>query len=1373
MHEPQLVGTSAPIAELRRRMERLLQSAARLRPPPVVLQGETGAGKGLVAKVLHRMSARAAMPFVDVNCAAIPEPLLESELFGYERGAFTDARRSKPGLFQVAHGGTLFLDEVGLLPLSLQAKLLTVLEERAVRRLGATRKEPVDVWILSASNADLAAEVRAQHFREDLYHRLALVTLWVPPLRDRHEDIVLLAEHFLERTRADYGLPPLTLADDARKRLMTYPWPGNVRELANVIERAVVLGDSPRIGASALGLVAPVQQTAGGGAALLPEPRALGSHDNVMREHLRDTLQANGGNISLTARNLGITRNTVRARMQKFGLRVDDGRAEEERPRTVSSDRAVPQPAEPAVVPPAPERSAGVLPRSIRWERRRVTITRMVLTARPGAEWASADRGLQFVIDKVQAFGGGVRDMSPLSVGAIFGVDASEEAPRRAAHAALAIVKGFEREQNFEVSAPRIVIHSGPALVGYIGETGHLDQQSAGPLSNALNSLLAVAAPGDVVVSTSTAAFLERRFALEPRQLADPPATRAYRLSGYERSGLGLWGTPSRFVGRASELDRLRRQSMVVLAGHGQVIGIVGDPGVGKSRLIFEFRRRHASPAWRSLEATCVAWGRTLYHLSAELLRAYFGLEPGASAESARARIDAVLASSGESAGAMASALLTVLGLAAGDPSWERLDPTEQRRRMIESVRQLLVVESRRQPLLLIVDDAHWIDAESRGVLEALVPGVGDEQILLLISHRPQYQHAWAAASMYTELRIGPLATESAHELLDGLLGHDESFTPLKGTLVNSTEGNPLFLEESVRALADSGALDGERGDYRLVRPVTHLEVPPTVEEVLAARIDRLSPADRQLLQMAAIIGPRVRLPILRAVASLDDTALDTALGRLHAAELLDTQAVVGGTELTFRHSLTYDVALLSLPPVRRQAIHGQVLEAIEEIHPETGGDRVDRLAYHAREGAVWSKALVYTREAGDRALRAAATLKAVEYYEQALEVLGHAVPNTEARAEGIELRLRLRDALWPLGRLPEILGHLRTAEVMATEAGDTRRLGWISCYLCQLHWSMGDNERALEAGRRALPLALSLAEEALEAETRFYLGITHHALGHARQAAESLLASVAILDRATAGATDRFPSRPFALSGRAIVRAWLAWALAELGQFREGIAWGREAIDLAEAMANPFALVAATAGLGILHTRRWSLEEARSYLERALDLCRTYSLHNWFPAMATCLGHVYVGFGRVDEGVALLEQGLQAASRAGIVARSDFGMMQLAEGYLRAGRRAEADTALQGALERCRVSGARGSEAWVLWLKGDMAAQSTRPEAAQPLYAEALAIAEQLELRPLIVRCHLGLGRVGGERSEEHLQHATELARDIDMALPLGEVRD
>lgn len=209
----------------------------------VLISGETGTGKELLARAVHYNGRRAAKPFVEVNCAALPENLLESELFGYEPGAFTDARSPKPGLFEVAQGGTIFLDEIGDLPLSLQGKILRVLEEKTIRRLGGLRTMDVDVRLIAATHVDLRTAVMEQRFREDLFYRLNIVPIRLPPLRERGEDLLLLARHFLQRFSEEYGRPGLSLNPEVRRVLLAHTWPGNIRELRNVIERAVLLGE--------------------------------------------------------------------------------------------------------------------------------------------------------------------------------------------------------------------------------------------------------------------------------------------------------------------------------------------------------------------------------------------------------------------------------------------------------------------------------------------------------------------------------------------------------------------------------------------------------------------------------------------------------------------------------------------------------------------------------------------------------------------------------------------------------------------------------------------------------------------------------------------------------------------------------------------------------------------------------------------------------------------------------------------------------------------------------------------------------------------------------------------------------------------------
>ena len=316
---PNIVGRGRHMSTILDMMDKIAKSEA----ATVLVQGESGTGKELVAKWIHYKSNRAEKPFIAINCAAVPATLLESELFGHEKGAFTDAKNTKKGLFELADGGTVFLDEIGDMEMGMQAKLLRFLEDRTFRRIGGSKVIPVDVRIISATNKDLLKAIEAKEFRNDLYYRLQVIPVYLPPLRERRDDIPVLAQHFIDTYNREFGKSVKGLSPAAEKLLVDYPWPGNIRELKNVLERAIILGNEETLSVDHL----PLEVTARSAVSMSSVPMATFrlppegvDIEEVEKELIRQALENNDWNQSKAAKKLNLGVDAFRYRMKKFGF---------------------------------------------------------------------------------------------------------------------------------------------------------------------------------------------------------------------------------------------------------------------------------------------------------------------------------------------------------------------------------------------------------------------------------------------------------------------------------------------------------------------------------------------------------------------------------------------------------------------------------------------------------------------------------------------------------------------------------------------------------------------------------------------------------------------------------------------------------------------------------------------------------------------------------------------------------------------------------------------------------------------------------------------------------------------------------------------
>jgi tetratricopeptide (TPR) repeat protein len=831
----------------------------------------------------------------------------------------------------------------------------------------------------------------------------------------------------------------------------------------------------------------------------------------------------------------------------------------------------------------------------------------------------------------------------------------------------------------------------------------------------------------------------------------------------------------TRFVGRARECEAIHQALARARASHGQAVALVGEAGVGKSRLVYEVVHSHHTQDWRVLESASVSYGKaTPYFPVIDLLRRYCHVDDGDDACTIRAKVTGQVLTLDEVLQETLPALLALLDALPADSPFARLDPPQRRQRTLDALKRMLLRESQVQPLLLVSEDLHWIDAETQALLDSLVESLPTARLLLLVNYRPEYQHPWGSKTYYTQLRLDSLPPASADEFLQALLGDDPNLEPLKRLLIARTEGNPFFLEESARTLVETEVLVGQPGAYRLAKPLDRLQVPATVYAVLAARIDRLPTEEKHLLQTAAVIGTEVPFALLEAIAELSEDTLHGGLAHLQAAEFLYETRLFPEREYTFKHALTHEVAYGGLLQERRRALHARIVEALETLAGERVAEQVERLAHHALRDEMWDKALAYFRQAGEKAIAQSAHRDAAGYFEQALSALSHLPETRDTLEQAIDLRLVLCSALRTLGEFGRILAYLREAEALAAALDDPRRLGQVSLFLAVHFRNRGVYDQTIAAAQRAIAFATASGDVVLHALANNYLARAYHPQGDYRRAIDCLMQAVAFLEGTQRHERFGLPFLPAVQS-----RVWLAACHGELGTFAEGRPFGEEGLRIAEAADHPPSLMFALWGTGLLALRQGDLSRALPRLEQAMDICQNTEYLSNFPLIAAALGAAYTLRGRVADAVPLLTQAMEQTTVIDRVDLQALCLLPLVEAHILAGHMEDAHILAERTLALARKRQERGNEAYALRLLGDIAVRRDPPESelAEAHYQQALTLAEELGMRPLLAHCHHGLGRLYGQtgrgaQARVALTAAIDLYRAMDMTfwLPQAE---
>ena len=975
------------------------------------------------------------------------------------------------------------------------------------------------------------------------------------------------------------------------------------------------------------------------------------------------------------------------------------------------------------------------------------------------------DPVLEHMMEAVHRYEGTVNQVIGDGIMALFGAPlAHEDHAVRACYAALRmqgavkrVAQELQRTEGVAVQL-RVGLNSGEVVVRSIGSDLHMDYTAVGQTTHLAARMEQTAMPGSVLITADTLKLSEGYIEvrplgpIKPKGLAEP--VEVYEVTGASTIRRRLDAARARgltpFVGRDAELDQLHKDQDQAAVGRGRIVAVVGEAGIGKSRLFYEFTHSHRMRDWLVLESSSDSYGKATPYLPIiDLLKAYLQIEAREDLRRIREKVTGKLLALDRALEPALPAVLSLLNYVVEDSAWRDLDPPQRRQRTVDALKRILVRESQVQPLCLAFEDLHWIDSETQGLLDSLVENLPTARILLLVNYRPEYRHGWSAKTYYTQLSLDALPAETAETLLDALLGKDQALQGLKKLLIERTKGNPFFLEESVRTLVEAQMLLGEKGAYRLARPVERIQVPATVQAVLAARIDRLSAADKQVLQLASVIGETVPHNLLQAVIDVSEEELDRSLGRLQSVEFLYQTGLYPEHEYTFKHGLTYRVAYESLLHERRRALHARIVDALEKLHAGQLAEQVERLAHHAVQGAAWDKALRYLHQAGAKAVARSANREALAFLDQALEVCGKLPETRESLSERLDVLLIRGTTLIVLrgGQDPEVDRCFASAHELCKRLGDDERLfpaiwgRWGAAFFsgrCREADELA--ERLLAIGRASNDTVRLLEGHHCLWSTRLLTGKPTDSCAHARE-------GIGLYD-------PHLHHAPGILYGghdpgvcARFVAGWMLW---DLGYPDQALRSALEAERLARELAHWNTVASATTFAAYLQYLRGETEAAFEKVQAVEELSRLHGLGQWIGITSVLKGCFLLEGGGKSDGLAMaagalpMQTGWRYAAAVPVVANA----------YAVAGEPSKALELLAEGISISERDGMGYHLSELYRLRGELLAKEPDHARARGIaeVRRAIAIAQEQQARSLELRAAMSLARLltsQGQREE------------------------
>jgi class 3 adenylate cyclase/tetratricopeptide (TPR) repeat protein len=980
---------------------------------------------------------------------------------------------------------------------------------------------------------------------------------------------------------------------------------------------------------------------------------------------------------------------------------------------------------------------------------------------------AIVDPAFKLMIDAAHHYDGYIVQSTGDGIFALFGAPvAHEDHPQRALFAALRIQEEMRRYSTKlrEAGNPpleaRIGVNTGETVVRSI-KTGdaHTEYTPIGHSTSLASRMQTLAPTGSIAVTETTQKFCAGYFSFkalgptrvkgvtEPVKVFEVTGLGPLRTRLQRSAGRGL----TKFVGREREMEALRHAAGLACEGRGQIAAAMAEAGTGKSRLFFEFKATSQS-GWMVLETFSVSHGKASAYMPViDLLQSYFKIVGEDDQRTRRAKVTGNVLTLDRSFEDTLPYLFALLGIVEGEDPLSGMDPQIRKRRTLEAIKRILLRESLNQPLMVIFEDLHWIDDETQSLLNLLADSIGTVRLLLLVNYRPEYSHQWNSKTYYTQLRLDPLGTESAEEMLTAMIGDGAEVRPLRRLIIERTGGNPFFMEETVQVLRDEGALVRDGAAVRLTKPLSELKIPPTVQAILAARIDRLPADEKDLLQALAVMGKEFKLSLVIAVTAKSDDELAPMLDNLQLAEFIYEQPAIGDIEYSFKHALTQEVAFGSLLNERRKLLHERVGAAIEALYSAKLDDHFGELARHYSQSRNKAKAIEYLQMAGQQAAQRSAYAEAVGLLTTGLELLKSVPDEPERQRRELEFQLYLARSLrWTkgIGSSENERALVRARELCEMLDNRTELFailqGLESHHIIRLNLgtARGMTEQLVTLATEADDPAKLMVAHGAWAQVLMQLGEFAEARKHFEQASP-------YLDwRLNDTVSVFYPG----LGG------WTLWAL---GYPDQALKWNRAAIALAETLSRP-ALVAnvlsMTAVLGVL-LRNHQMAQANADAAIAIGTENSFSFELAFAIQAR--GWALAQQGQADEGIAEMRRAISDLEATGFVRRTrDYAFL------------AEVCAANQGpevglgivaeGMAVASKTGERSNEAELHRLRGELLLQqnASNGREAEQCFRTAIQVAQLQSAKSLELRATMGLARLLAK--QDHRDEARAMLVEI-----------